>query len=114
MTTAAERWAEALASWALPDHIVSQAPASPWIHPPKMFRSTDSDPADTPSMRTAAEFLGSGGTVLDVGCGGGRSSLPLEPVLHHVTGVDEHAEMLAQFTEAATRRGIASDTVLGQ
>jgi SAM-dependent methyltransferase len=79
-----------------------------------MFRSSEDDPSRTPSMLAAAVLLGTGGTVLDVGCGGGRSSLPLGALAHHVTGVDEQADMLAQFTEAAAARGIPSDTVLGR
>ncbi len=114
MTSAADRWAEALAAWAIPAEILAQAPASPWIHPPKMFRSTGRDPVNTPSMRAAADLLDLGGTLLDVGCGGGRSSLPLGGLLHHVTGADEQEAMLDQFTQAAARRGLASSTVLGK
>ena len=114
MTSAADRWADALATWAIPDEILAQAPASPWIHPPKMFRSTGRDPVDTPSMQAAADLLGAGGTLLDVGCGGGRSSLPLGGLLHHVTGADEQQAMLDQFTQAAALRGLASSTVLGR
>lgn len=114
MTSAAHRWADALAAWAIPDEILEQAPASPWVHPPKMFRSTGRDPVNTPSMQAAADLLGAGGTVLDVGCGGGRSSLPLGGLLHHITGADEQEAMLDQFTEAAALRGLASSTVLGQ
>lgn len=113
MTSAADRWTEALAAWAIPDEILSQATVSPWTHPPKMFRSTGKDPSGTPSMRVAGDMLGAGGTVLDIGCGGGRSSLPLGGLLRHITGVDEQPEMLDQFTEAAALRGIASSTVLG-
>lgn len=114
MTSAAEQWAQALESWAIPERILAQAPTSPWIHPPKMFRSTAQDPINTPAMRAASEFLGAGGTVLDVGCGGGRSSLPLGGLLRHVTGVDEQSDMLWQFTEAAARKGIASAAVEGK
>jgi SAM-dependent methyltransferase len=114
MTRAAERWSDALATWAIPDRILSAAPVSPWVHPPKMFQTTANDPTNTPSMRAAAEMLGAGGTVLDVGCGGGRSSLPLGGLLRHVTGADEQQEMLTQFTSAAARRGIANSTVLGK
>jgi SAM-dependent methyltransferase len=111
--TAAEQWADALGTWAIPDRILAQASSSPWIHPPRLFRSSSADPANTPSMRAASRFLGAGGSLLDVGCGGGRSCLPLGGLLRNVIGVDEQSAMLAQFTEAAARRGITSATVQG-
>ena len=113
-TSAALQWADALASWAIPDRILASAPASPWTHPPKMFKSSDDDPADTPSMVAAASMLGPDASVLDVGCGGGRSSLPLGSRLRRVTGVDENPEMLEQFAAAATARQISFGTVLGR
>ncbi len=114
MTSAAVRWADALASWAIPDRILANAPASPWVHPPKMFKSSDGDSADTPSMTAAASMLGPDASVLDVGCGGGRSSLPLGGRLRRVIGVDESPEMLDQFAAAATERQLAFETVLGR
>ena len=33
MTTAAEKWRDDLASWAIPEAIRAQAPQDPWIHP---------------------------------------------------------------------------------
>lgn len=111
----AARWRAALESWAIPAEILAAAPASPWVHPPKMFRLGDDDEAPpTPSFLEAAAALGSGGTVLDVGCGGGRSSLPLGPLITRVTGVDESEAMLAQFTEAARARAIPAVTVQGR
>ncbi len=64
-------------------------------------------------MIAAASMLGPNATVLDVGCGGGRSSLPLGNRLRRVIGVDESPEMLEQFAAAATERQIAFETVLG-
>ncbi len=113
-TSAAIRWADALASWAIPDRILANAAVSPWVHPPKMFKSSDDDPADTPSMMAAASMLGPDASVLDVGCGGGRSSLPLGGRLRRVIGVDESPEMLEQFAAAATARKIPFETVLGR
>lgn len=113
-TSASNRWADALASWALPDGILANAPASPWVHPPKMFKSSDDDPADTPSMVATASLLGPDASVMDVGCGGGRSSLPLGDRLRRVIGVDESPEMLKQFAAAATARQIPFETALGR
>jgi SAM-dependent methyltransferase len=112
----AAEWREALTAWAIPDEILAQAPVSPWVHPPKMFRM-DLEPGhlpDTPSFAEAVAALGAGGSVLDVGCGGGRSSLPLGHLATHVTGVDAHEAMLEEFREAAGRLGIPCDTVLGR
>jgi len=113
---AAEQWAEALAAWAIPDGILAQAPVPPWVHPPELFRLDDAGtmPA-TPSFRLAAQVLRAGGTVLDVGCGGGRSSIPLGASrVTHLTGVDEQAAMLEQFRTAAQAAGIPADTVQGR
>ncbi len=108
------RWAQALADWAIPQPILDQAPANPWVHPPKMFRSAADDPVDTPSMRAAAALLAPQGSVLDVGCGGGRSSLPLGATLiTEAIGVDEQQAMRDQFAHAAAERGIAARSVLG-
>ncbi len=115
MSEPGQRWSEALAAWAIPDAILSQAPTNPWVHPPKMFRSTDDDPSDTPSMRAATALLGDGGCVLDIGCGGGRSSLPLGArLVTEAIGVDEQQAMLDQFTTAAASRSIPMQTVLGR
>lgn len=108
------RWREALEQWAIPPSILDQAPANPWVHPPKMFRSNADDSIDTPSMAAAALLLGSGGSVLDVGCGGGRSSLALGAgLITEAIGVDEQQAMLDQFVQAAAARSIPSRTVLG-
>jgi SAM-dependent methyltransferase len=69
---------------------------------------------DTPSHRVARGALVQGGTVLDIGCGGGRSSLSLAGVASRITGVDEHPEMLANFAQAADAAGVAHDEVLGR
>jgi len=117
MGDAATRWRDALASWAIPPAILDAAPVSPWAHLPGFHRSSADDPTDTPSMRAAFAALGEGGTVLDVGCGGGRSSVPLgrsTGLVRHLTGVDEQADMLEQFHAAATRAGIDHDVVQGR
>jgi SAM-dependent methyltransferase len=112
--SAAERWAEALAAWAIPEEILQQAPESPWRHDPALFAVDPTAlPVDTPSTRAAREGLPDGGGVLDVGCGGGASSLVLADRAGVITGVDTSAEMLASFAAAADSLGVAHAEVLG-
>jgi SAM-dependent methyltransferase len=113
--SAASRWKVALDTWAIPTHILEQAPTSPWVHPPALFTV---DPAErfeeTPSVTRAREALFPRGTVLDVGCGGGGSSMPLARVVTRFTGVDEQPGMLANFMTAATQRTVPAIAVVGK
>ena len=118
--TAAARWAGALAEWAVPQDILDAASEGlPWRFPPAIFawtpeRTAAEGPIKTPSRRRALEALGAGGTVLDVGAGGGRASLPLAPAATEVVAVDPSAELLAAFSEAAERERVPYRTVEGQ
>ena len=111
---AAERWTELLAGWAIPAWIVEQAPESPWRHDVPAFAVDATLENDTTSARWAREVLPpQGGTVLDVGCGGGRSALPLVPPASELIGVDRSAAMLDEFVRAAESAGVARRTVHG-
>jgi SAM-dependent methyltransferase len=112
MSTAADRWREDLASWAIPDEILAQAPESPWIHPVQMF-TVDADVPDSPSHSRAREALPVGGVVVDVGSGGGRASMALVPPAGRVVGVDEQVRMLERYAEAAAARGVEHEEHLG-
>lgn len=111
---AAQRWASALAAWAIPDDILARAPASPWGCPPELFHPPAGDQPDTPSSARAREAIPPGGAVLDVGCGAGAASLPLSPPAALVVGVDESEPMLAAFRAAAAARGVPVRTVAGR
>ncbi len=112
MSSAAQRWRDALEAWALPEEIVHAAPQSPWIHPPVLFEVPDSI-APSPSHERAREVLVEGATVLDVGCGGGIAAFALTPPATHVIGVDHQPEMLAMFEANAVARGVRVETVEG-
>lgn len=113
--TAAERWTRLLASWALPDEILAQAPASPWAHDPTTFAVDDTLERDTLASRLVREVLpATGGSVLDVGCGGGRSSVALAPPATHLIGFDENPAMLEQFAAAAHAAGVVHTEVQGR
>ena len=111
--TAAERWAELQSGRGIPAAILAAAPANPWTHDVADF-AAPAVPADTPSRAAAHTLLGAGGTVLDVGCGGGDAAFAVAERATHVTGVDQQPDMLAAFAADATARGIAHRTVLGR
>lgn len=112
--TAAERWADLLAGWAIPQHIVDHAPESPWGHETQRFAVDDTLGRGSTSARWAREVLPNvGGTVLDVGCGGGRSSLALVPPANELIGVDRSGAMLDAFVDAASAAGVTRRTVHG-
>jgi SAM-dependent methyltransferase len=114
--TAAARWREDLASWAIPDEILARAPESPWHFPVKLFASRadavrTTEP--TPSNRRALESLPEDGSVLDVGCGAGAASLALLPRASRLIGVDTSSDMLAAFLERARAAGVEAEAIEG-
>jgi SAM-dependent methyltransferase len=111
MAMAAERWRRELAGWAIPDHILAQAVEPPWGFPVELFSADEGPAPDTVSRRRAAETLPTGGSVLDVGCGGGAAGLALVPPAGLVVGVDESAEMLEAMRQAAQARGVEHATL---
>jgi SAM-dependent methyltransferase len=116
-TGALDRWREQLEAWAIPEEILAAAPEPPWGFPVGLFRSrarrAGSGPP-TPSSLEAARHLPPGGTVLDVGAGGGAASLPLAGVAGRLVGVDESPEMVASFLAAAGQRGVPAEGVEGR
>ena len=113
--SAADHWSAQLGEWGIPDEILAQAPISPWSHDVAMFSVDDTLDRDGMSARVAREVLPlNGGVVLDVGCGGGRSSAVLVPPAETLIGVDANATMLAAFEDAARALGVAAQTVHGR
>jgi SAM-dependent methyltransferase len=113
MTTAAERWKADLALWAIPKEILDQAVEKPWIHPPALFEIPEVI-KDSLSHQRSREAVPVGGSVLDIGCGGGIASYAITPPASHVIGVDEQQAMLDLYTANATKYSVSSETVLGQ
>lgn len=116
MFAASERWPTDMVGWGIPEYIIEQAPESPWFHEVTRFAVDDSRRVDTttPSYRWAREVLPpTGGTVLDIGCGGGRSSIGLAPPASEIIGVDSNELMLAAFADTLGAAGVARRTVHG-
>lgn len=114
---AIERWKTGLAAWAIPDEIVAAAPESPWGFPSELFERRTTSALQRPlseSHRRSLEALPAGGTMLDVGVGGGAGSLPLASHLSQITGVDTSPKMLESFRTAAAEAQVEVVTVLGE
>jgi SAM-dependent methyltransferase len=116
-TGALDRWREQLDGWAIPAEILAAAPESPWGFPVGLFRARAERagwrPA-TPSNREAARHLPPGGSVLDVGAGGGAASLPLATLAGRLVAVDESPAMVAAFLAAAEAAGVPAEGVEGR
>ena len=113
---AGERWRQDIRDAAVPQRILDGGPDRPFSLEPEMFRwrpDEDARQAPRPSRLRALEALPDGGSVLDVGVGGGASSLGLAPKAGLITGVDRLEGMLASFEASAAETGVAARAVLG-
>jgi SAM-dependent methyltransferase len=117
-SSAADRWRLALEARSIPQAILDAAPGSPWGFPAELFRSRADTSLGrsfiTPTTANAREALPRGGIVLDVGVGGGATSLPLASGASQIVGVDQQQDMLEEFSEAARSAGVEPATVLGR
>ncbi|TMR98966.1 methyltransferase domain-containing protein [Nonomuraea basaltis] len=109
-------WAEDLAAWRIPEPILARVAESPWVLPEEVFaRRTDHYLAAPggPSYERAMEALGEGGSVLDVGAGGGAASLPLASRTTALTAVDPHQPLLDDLVRRAVPLGLTPTAVCG-
>jgi SAM-dependent methyltransferase len=112
VATAAQQWAADIEAWRTPEHILEQAPQSPWVMPDGLSR-TEPAPTDTPSRDRAIEAIPPQGRVLDVGCGAGRASFAVAPPADHLVGVDTDPRALAAYAAMGLRRGLTTRPVRG-
>jgi len=108
----ADQWKTDLESWAIPQHILDQADEAPWVHPVAMF-TVEGEVTDSLSHQRARDALPEGGSVLDIGSGGGRASFALVPPAGTVMAVDHQQGMLNAYAQAATERGVEHREFLG-
>lgn len=114
--SARERWRASLEALAIPEDVLASAPESPWGFPAESFRHRAERAARAEPSALVVRALGSlpqGGTVIDVGVGGGATSLPLAERASLITGIDTSEEMLEGFATAARAAGVAARTVVG-
>ena len=104
-------------AWAIPLRLIDAAPETPYGFPAELFRERAGRAlarSETPTTQRASEALPEGGTILDVGVGGGATSLPLAGRIGRVTGVDAQEDMLAAFEASARSAAVDADTVSGR
>jgi SAM-dependent methyltransferase len=108
--SAVARWGNELRARSVPKPILDAAPESPYGFPAELFRRRGEAAAsqpETPTTKRALEALPERGSVLDVGCGGGATSLPMASRAGMIVGVDGQADMLEVFADAARAGGVA-------
>jgi SAM-dependent methyltransferase len=114
--TALDEWRDALASWALPDEILTRTRRSPWEFPWESFRRRAEaalDAPPTPSATRALEGLPDGGSVLDVGAGPGAASLALARRAGRLIAVDQSEDALTIFDELTAREHVDHEVIVG-
>jgi 2-polyprenyl-3-methyl-5-hydroxy-6-metoxy-1,4-benzoquinol methylase len=110
---AASRWAQLQSGRGIPPEILAAAVANPWSFAAADF-AAPAQPVHTPSRQAGLGLLATGGTVLDVGCGGGAAAFALVPPATELIGVDQQPDMIASFAATAAARGVPQRTVLGR
>lgn len=113
--TAAEEWASQLDAWEIPQHLLDQMDGSPYGWPQAMWkRRSELSKVESREPRTTEivrSMLGDTGSLIDIGAGRGRASLPLAAAGHHLTAVEPDPAMAAGLREEAAEMGVEIEIV---
>ena len=100
--TAADRWRQQLEAWKIPDVLLSAVEESPYGWSKKLWKRRAAKAVDfdrsSPTLDTVKSLAGEG-SILDVGAGTGRASLPLVRDGFRVTMVEPQPAMLDGLME---------------
>ena len=114
---AVDRWRAELEAWVIPQRLLEAAEESPYGWAPWIWaRLSAAARLGTPpiTLEIAGTLLGAHGSVVDVGAGRGRASLPLAVRGHDLTAVEPDAGMADGFEEEAARLGVPARLVRGR
>lgn len=105
MNSAVSAWREQLFEWTIPEALLDAVPDSPYEWSGTLWRrrtkeAIESD-TNSPTMSRIRELAGHHGSILDVGAGTGRYSIPLARAGHQVTAVEPNSNMIASLKELA-------------
>ena len=105
-----------LEGWAIPQRLIDAVGVDPDRWQPEFWdrmRSFEESVAATTPTFSIVEDLSGGGSVLDVGAGGGRLAMPLAAHGHRVTAVERDPEMARTMTGDADRAGVKVTQLVG-
>ena len=114
---ATERWRAELEAWVIPQRLLDAAEESPYGWAPWVWARLSAAARSGPppvTVQVAADLLGDHGSVLDVGAGRGRVSLPLAVLGHELTAVEPDTGMADGFEEEAARLDVRAELVRGR
>ena len=101
----------------IPQRLLDAAEESPYGWPPWIWERMSAVARSSPppiTLDIARRLLGDHGSVLDVGAGRGRASLPLAELGHDLTAVEPDAGMADGFEEDAARLRVTARLVRGR
>lgn len=114
---AADRWRAELEAWVIPQRLLDAAEESPYGWVPWVWERMSAEARSAPppvTFEVTRRLAGERGSVLDVGAGRGRASLPLAVLGHDLTAVEPDAGMADGFEEEAARLGVPARLVRGR
>ncbi|MGH2731374.1 MAG: class I SAM-dependent methyltransferase [Actinomycetota bacterium] len=110
-------WREASLGWGIPEEILARAPQSPWGYRKKIFArraERQIEAREGRSLSRAEEALPRGGSVLDVGAGGGASCLPLAERAASIVALDSDPDMLESLVSRGAQLQVPVSTITGR
>ncbi len=112
--TPADRWRSQLEAWRIPDHLLAAAGESPYGWSQRAWKRRSLVAAEGLEPRTftvVSNLLPDRGSVLDIGAGRGRASLPLAARGHELIAVERNSAMAAGLREDAGELGLSVEII---